>query len=258
MSPPKNPLKTQLRSMSQVSAPRCYLTLSDHMCARSQAAYPYLPEQPSGKHIWQRDHRVLLLPAAKADPQDPALRVSVAENKATCSQTLTGLRGRREARSVVWGLRACRQQPLGLGLCLFNGVFSLLYFPFQERQVHLSKPNPLSEKGPQHSREGAGLAHHQGFLTQPPPKTPKACSVQHRGTLLHRGTKPFSECKAAGFLGRFPEFLLQLHQTKETSGDDWAKGSVKTQALAQNSLGTTRRHREVGRAGLTSRVRAAR
>lgn len=52
-----------------------WLTLSDHMCARSQTACPYLPEQPSGKHIWQRDHRVLLRPAVKADPQDPARRV---------------------------------------------------------------------------------------------------------------------------------------------------------------------------------------
>lgn len=37
--------------------------------------------------------------------------------------------------------------------------------------------------------------------------------------------QPFSECKAAGFLSRFLEFLLQLLQTKETNGGDWAKES---------------------------------
>lgn len=37
--------------------------------------------------------------------------------------------------------------------------------------------------------------------------------------------QPFSEYIAAEFLSRFLEFLLQLLQTKETNGDDWAKGS---------------------------------
>ena len=39
---------------------------------------------------------------------------------------------------------------------------------------------------------------------------------------------PFSEYTAAGSLNRFLEFGPQLFQTEETSGDDWAEGSVNT------------------------------
>lgn len=46
-----------------------------------------------------------------------------------------------------------------------------------------------------------------------------------------KNKEPFSEYKAAVFLSRFLEFLLQLLQTKETNGDDWAKESENTNAI---------------------------
>lgn len=60
--------------------------------------------------------------------------------------------------------------------------------------------------------------------------------------------QPFSECKAAGSLSRFLEFLLQLLQTKETNGDDWAEESPVS------GLQGKCRHRRCSRAG-TSQTR---
>lgn len=51
------------------------------------------------------------------------------------------------------------------------------------------------------------------------------CHMKIKNTNIE---EPFSEYKAAGFLSRFLEFLLQLLQTKETNEDDWAKESVST------------------------------
>jgi hypothetical protein len=58
-------------------------------------------------------------------------------------------------------------------------------------------------------------------------------------------TEPFSVYKAAGFLSRFLEFLLQMLQTKETNEDDWVEGSVNTKTIMldfskQTTSGPTR------------------
>lgn len=60
--------------------------------------------------------------------------------------------------------------------------------------------------------------------------------------------QPFSEYKAAGFLSRFLEFLLQLLQIKGTNGDGWAKGSPasgqrdKCRHRRCSQAGTSRKH----------------